>query len=123
MGTEIRMYDGMVYGIKVSDYGLEHGYLDYGTLGKIVGDKILNNRMRIATRYTDMDCWELVLGEDEHDDIYQEYIINDGGYDFLEKYTDEVVYYNEELDVYLWCVTHFGTSWDYVLTDIKLVTE
>lgn len=123
MGKEIKMYDGMVWGEKVSDYGLEHGYLDYGTLYKILGRPILNNRMRIATRYTDMDLWELVLGEDEYDDIYQEYIISDGAFDFLKRYTDAIVYYNEELDVYLWCVTHFGTSWDYVLTDIKLVTE
>ena len=26
--------------------------------------------------------------------------------------------YLEELDMYIWCVTHWGTAWDYVLTDI-----
>ena len=31
----------------------------------------------------------------------------------------EIVYYSEELDLYIWGVTHYGTSWDYVLTDIK----
>ena len=30
-------------------------------------------------------------------------------------------YGNEKLDIYIWAVTHFGTSWDYVLTDIKLI--
>ena len=34
----MKMYDGKVYGIKVSNYGLENGYLDYLTLSKIVGD-------------------------------------------------------------------------------------
>ena len=34
--------------------------------------------------------------------------------------TDEIVYYNEELDMYVWGITHYGTSWDYVLTDIAI---
>lgn len=123
MGTEIKMYGDMVYGVKVNKYGLEHGRLDYGTLYKILGGPILNNHIRIATRYTEMDKWELVLGEDSREDIYQEYIISDAAFDFLKRYTDEIVYYNEELEVYLWCVTHFGTSWDYVLTDIELVRK
>ena len=123
MEREIKMYNGMVYGVPVNRYGLEHGYLDYGTLSKIVGCHILNNQIRMTTRHTDVDYWELILGNDNYDDIYQEFVITEGGYEFLEKYTDEIVYYNEELDVYLWCVTHFGTIWDYVLTNIKLVTE
>ena len=39
----IELYRDRVYGVKVSDYGLEHGYLDYQTLAQIVGDCILNN--------------------------------------------------------------------------------
>lgn len=123
MHNDIGMYNGMVYGVKVSSYGLEHGYLDYRSLSKIVGDCILNNQIRMATQAYGCGEWEQVSGYGNEDDIYQEYIITEGGYKFLERYTDEMVYYNEELDVYLWCVTHFGTSWDYVLTDIKLVTE
>lgn len=123
MNNDIGMYNGMVYGVRVSSYGLEMGYLDYKSLSKIVGDCILNNQIRMTTQDHGCGYWELVSGYDNGDDIYQEYIINEGGYKFLERYTDEMVYYNEELDIYLWCVTHFGTSWDYVLTDIKLVTE
>ena len=33
----MKMYNGKVYRIKVSNYGLENGYLDYLTLSKIVG--------------------------------------------------------------------------------------
>lgn len=51
------------------------------------------------------------------EDIYQWYIVDDP--DFLAHY-GEVVFYNEELDMYLWGVDHFGTAWDYVLTDIPL---
>ncbi len=53
-------------------------------------------------------------------DIYQWYIISDSGAQFLMRETDEIVLYDEELDVYVWAVTHYGTSWDYVLTGIEL---
>lgn len=128
MTKQINMYDGRVFGEKVSDYGLKEGYLDYRTLSKIVGDCILNNQIRSCGEYYD---WELVNGEEgylENEewyyyDVYQEYIITEAGYEFLKEYTDEIVYYNEVLDLYLWGITHFSTSWDYVLTDIKLVEE
>lgn len=117
------MYDGKVYGFKVSEYGLENGYLDYYTLSEIVGEVILNNNVFLYTGY---ENWELVAGEEENEygeyrEVYQYYIITESGYRFLEEYTDELVYYNRELDMYIWGITHFGTSWDYVLTDIKLV--
>lgn len=50
-------------------------------------------------------------------DIYQWYIIDDNGAEICKEF-NEVVYYNEELDMYLWGVDHYGTSWDYVLTNI-----
>ena len=40
------------------------------------------------------------------------------GADILKRETNEIVLYNAELDMYVWCVTHCGTSWDYVLTNI-----
>ena len=46
----MRVYDGKGYREKVSDYGLENGYLDYLTLSKIVGDCILNNTLMEETR-------------------------------------------------------------------------
>ena len=59
--------------------------------------------------------------EDAHyEEIFQYFIISDNGAEILKDYTDEIVFYNEALDMYVWCVTHWGTSWDYVLTDIKL---
>ena len=56
----------------------------------------------------------------DYHEVYQWYIITDSGASFLKRYTDELVYYHEDLDVYLWGITHYGTSWDYALTDIKL---
>lgn len=112
----ITLYDGKAYGHEVSKYGLENGYLDYLTLSKIVGDCILNNTVQAET----MEDWEMVAGEFDSA-VFQDYVISETGYKFLEEYTDELVFYNEKLDMYIWAITHFGTSWDYVLTDIKLV--
>lgn len=127
-GKTMRLYGNKVYGVEVSAYGLENGYLDYLTLSKIIGDCILNNTIREVTY---PDDWVLVAGWDrfgdeeeiEYFDIYQDFIITEYGSEFLDKHTNEIVYYNEELDIYVWAVTHVGTSWDYVLTDIKLVEE
>lgn len=51
-------------------------------------------------------------------EIFQYFIISEQGASILEEYTNEIVYYNEALGLYVWGVTHYGTSWDYVLTDI-----
>ena len=53
-------------------------------------------------------------------EIFQYFIISDNGAEILKNWTNEIVFYNEELDMHVWGVTHCGTSWDYVLTDIKL---
>lgn len=59
------------------------------------------------------------LKNSEHySEIFQYFIISAQGASILEEYTNEIVYYNEALDLYVWGVTHYGTSWDYVLTDI-----
>ena len=120
---EMTVYNGKVYGQQVSGYGLQNGYLDYHTLSKIVGDCVLNNYIY---EYVGYENWELECGEEEDEDgyyqeVYQFYIISEYGARFLKEYTDEIVYYNGELDMYLWGITHFGTSWDYVLTNIKLL--
>lgn len=120
---EITMYNGKVFGCEVSDYGKENGYLDYATLSKIVGDFILNNEIIQATGY---ENWEIVSGyewdeDDEYYEVYQYYIITDFGARFLQEYTDEIVYHHSELDMYIWGITHWGTAWSHVLTDIKLV--
>ena len=120
---EITLYNGKAYGQKVSRYALEHGYLDYLTLSNIVGDCVLNNDI---FEYGGYGNWDLYSGEVEDEDgdyyeVYQYYIISESGANFLAEATDEIVYYHEGLNMYLWGITHFGTSWDYVLTDIKLV--
>ena len=110
------------YGNKISEYGLEHGYVDYRTLAKCF-DAVLNND--IISKTQEIGYWDIVSGSDYDEeyenyiDIYQYYIVSDNAVNILQE-ANEIVYYNEELDMYVWGVTHWGTSWDYVLTDIKV---
>ena len=153
------------YGNKVSDYGLEHGYVDYRTLAKafdmVMNNNIIQNTMEIGyweqeSGYVDNSeeinelqeqIEELMLDnendehteeieelqdkinelEEEQEDsynaeIFQYFIVDDRGAEILKEY-NEIVFYNEELDMYVWGVTHWGTSWDYCLTNIKIVED
>ena len=62
---------------------------------------------------------ELEREQDEPGEVYQWYIVSDNGAAILQD-INEIIYYNDELDMYLWGVTHYETSWDYVLTNIKI---
>lgn len=57
--------------------------------------------------------------EQDYQEIFQWYIVDYWGGRLLTE-INEIVYYNETLDMYLWGVTHYGTSWDYVLTSIEI---
>jgi hypothetical protein len=115
-------------GNEVSEYGKKSGYVDYRTLAKCFDAVLCNDITKLF--YSDINGEynepELYNGsdyneeEDYYYDIFQYYIISSCGAEILERYTDEIVYYIPVLDIYVWGVTHFGTSWDYVLTDIKI---
>lgn len=106
------------YGQKVSDYGMEHGKVDYAALASSFQHVLCNNLLQ------DFDNLELVNGSDYNEetenyiDVFQAYIISDAGKEILCSHTNELVYYHEKLDVYVWAVTHYGTRWTNVLTDI-----
>lgn len=53
-------------------------------------------------------------------EIFQYYIVSDQGAEMIKQYTDDSLFYNETLDMYVWGITHYGTAWSYVLTDVKL---
>ena len=186
-GLKKKMYkptNEYYYGNKISDYGLENGYVDYATLSKCF-DAVLNNDIMNLTY--DIGYWEQVSGtvdnseeineleekkdeleekqkdledlsedvssekeeqkiilelkkleneiyeindqiedleneQDNEPEIFQYYIVDDWGGRLLQE-VNEIVYYNETLDMYLWGVTHYGTSWDYVLTNIPIEKE
>lgn len=156
MGLKKKMEKKYYYGNAISDYGMEHGYVDYATLSKCF-DSVLNNDI-ISLTY-DIGSWDQISGtidntdeieelEEENEsspsqileneineineqieeleqeqnndqEVFQWFIVDDWGARLLQD-INEIVYYNETLDMYLWGVTHFGTSWNYVLTSIAI---
>ena len=117
-------------GQPISDCGKEHGFVDYKALASGF-NHILNNTVIGA-----VDDWEVVNGSEffdegfeldgtteEYIEFFQYYIIDANGAQVLEDCTNETVYYSNTLDMYVWAIDHFGTSWDYVLTEIPIVTE
>lgn len=58
------------------------------------------------------------LEEEKYSDVFQWFIVDDNGAEILEE-AGEIVYYNSALDMYIWGVTHYGTSWNLVLTNIR----
>ena len=107
---------------------MEHGYVDYATLAKAF-DAVLNNDIMSLTY--DIGSWEQVSGaidntdeeleheQDNDPEVFQWFIVDDWGARMLQE-INEIVYYNETLNMYLWGVIHYGTSWDYVLTNVKI---
>ena len=135
----MNIYGEYFYSNKISEYGLKNGYLDYATLAKAF-DAVLNND--IMNKTYDIGYWDQESGfidnsdaieelqdqieeleneQDELPEVFQWYIVSDKGARILEE-INEIVYYNEALDMYIWGVTHWGTSWDYVITDVPCNT-
>lgn len=58
----------------------------------------------------------------EYTEIYQYYLTNYGAGDveFLEQHFNLLFSYSDMLDLYILCVDHFGTSWDYVTVETDL---
>lgn len=157
------------YGNEISEYGKEHGFVDYATLAKafdaVINNDIIRNTSDIGywepcgnseEYYEDTDgnlysydeaqekieeieeALENLIDEDKEDsdeyrqleedkealedakyyEVFQTFIVSEQGAEILEE-AGEIVYYNSALDMYVWGVTHWGTSWDYVLTNIR----
>lgn len=112
------------WGNEISEEGVKRGYVDYRTLSKCFDAVLCNNITTLL-----YEEGEIVNGSKFYEDedgneiskqIYQYYIIGDSGVDILQQYTNEIIYYIPSLGVYVWGVAHWGSSWDYVLTDIKI---
>lgn len=61
------------------------------------------------------DTYEYMM--DTINEACQFYIVDKESAKTLTKF-NEVVLYHNELDLAIWCVGHWGTSWEYVDTDI-----
>ena len=85
----------------------------------IDAEELAEEEAREEIQELEDDIEELEREQDETPEIFQYYIISDNGAELLKQYTNEIVFYNSELDMYVWGVTHYGTSWSYVLTEIE----
>lgn len=125
MKKQLKLAGKYFCGNEISNYGKEHGFLDYDTFSRAF-DHVLNNSIFELGQGIGYG-WELVNGLDfdyeeeeiiEEPEVFQWYIVSDSGAQIIQDYTNEILYYHDELDIYLWGVTHWGTGLDYVLTDI-----
>ena len=107
----------------LNDYELQNNRLSYKNLFYDDDSLILCNN--IIEDYEELELlsgYEYDENTDEYAEIYQYYIIDDDTAKRLQE-INEIVYYHNRLDIYILGVTHFGTSWSYVLTDLKLVND
>lgn len=74
-------------------------------------------------------CFDVYCGDDydenteDYKEIYQQFIISENDAERLAEYTNEIVYYNEVLDLYLLGVTHYGTMWSGVSANWKEIED
>lgn len=107
-------------GTKIPEQDIKQGYISYRTLATPFSVILCNDIVNVDYEMELVNSTDYNDETDEYYDIYQYYIIDNEFANVLTDYTDEIVYYSNKLNVYVWGVTHFGTSWDIVCTDIKL---
>lgn len=112
------LYGEYFMGYKASPYGIQNGYLDYQTLAKPLNMILCND----IEEYCEQLNGPIYIKKTGDFDIFQWYIIDGRSYRMLRDWTDECLFVATvgTLELYVWGVTHFGTAWDYILTNIKL---
>lgn len=58
----------------------------------------------------------------EYEEFSQYYVVSENDAKNLARYADETIIYISEMNIYLWCVDHYGTSWDYVPITLQNIT-
>lgn len=102
----------------MGEYEKEKGYASYRTIvERYIGDCVLcNNIVNI-----DFSVYDNMENCEEDVEIYQYYLCNIGQWDREQALKAGLILsYSDMLDCDVLCVDHYGTSWDYVLTDVKL---
>lgn len=94
-------------------------------IDRYIDDMILCNTY-FQNNFENMELYSGLDYDEETDsyaDIFQYFIINGDIGLFIEYMPDEIIYYDSVNDLYILGVTHYGTSWSYVLTDLDLTTD
>ena len=117
----------------LNNYEKEHKKISYKTLIEyLFNDMILcNDFYKADDEFTNyIESGEKLFYDEEEDyycDIYQYFIVNFPNFmlDFIKKYCqDEIIlFYSYKLDLYVLGVDHYGTGWDYVLTNFEYTTD
>lgn len=120
---KIKMYVNME---DLSEYEKEHNRISYRRLIDRISNGVwlFNKALELSDYCID---YEVNSDYDEENDvyidIYQQYLIDIDNY-MIEKLNDincndVIIAYSNTLEEYILLVDHYGTSWDYVLTDIE----
>ena len=115
-------------GYEISQEEIENGYINYRTLAKGFSLVLCNDIAKLFYNTINGEYIEpeIINGYDydneneEYIDIFQYYIIDSRDAEILQDRTNEIVYYVDYLDLYIWGVTHYGTPWNGVNTEIKI---
>lgn len=121
MNKKLRFY---VEKEDLNEYEKKHNRISYRRLIERLGNIWLFNNAPELSGY-DFECEvnsDYDEENDEYIDIYQYYLLDINDY-MIEKLRDlkckdVIIAWSEKLENYILMVDHFGTSWDYVLTDI-----
>ena len=118
------MLKGLLKNKDMGAYELEHGKASYRTIvERFIGDIVLCNEI-IEVDSSVYDNMTFNFYDEENDyyiDIFQWYLcnINEEDKKELEEY-GLLFSYSDMLNLDILCVDHYGTSWDYVLTECPL---
>lgn len=91
-------------------------------IDRYISDLVLCNNIENLEPYEEL--WDNMQNSYEDIEIYQYYVCNLTEFE-KEKLLEYgiILSYSNVLDVDVLCVDHFGTSWDYVMTDVKWSTN
>ena len=109
---------GMLKSADLNEYELQNERASYKTIiSKCVDDLVLCNKIAKI----DESIYNNMEGLEEDEVIYQFFLcnINECNKEYLLD-CGFVLSYSDLLDCDVLCVDHFGTAWDYVLTDVRL---
>lgn len=93
--------------LKVEQEEVTHNIRDYFTAEELhdLGPEAVEEAIE-SIAFTNVHCQE----------VYQYFIIGDRDAEYFERYTNYPIYYNDEADMYLIGIDHYGMSWSFFFT-------
>ena len=126
---------GLLKSERMGNYEKERGYASYRTIIEyFIGDIVLCNNITEIDEsvYDNLPIKERYYNENDDNaycddsapEIYQYYLCHVSDYEKEQcEKAGLILSYSDKLDCDVLCVDHWGTSWDYVLTNVKLFDD